>query len=161
MMNMVFVVFYLFIMKSSNAARDFFRFPSCCYSCNLYTTNMEISDSDTCELSNDTDVSTTHFDASTFMALRIDNKSVEMDDKIFRTEDVEIKDNISFGKMMLSDAVLTGLTKNNFKNPSPIQLKAIPLGRCGMGEWNNVFSAGAGFWNWRFVMHMYVYSYIQ
>lgn len=55
-------------------------------------------------------------------------------DKVERTEDVEIKDNISFAEMMLSDAVLIGLTKQNFKNPSPIQLKAIPLGRCGMGK---------------------------
>lgn len=55
-------------------------------------------------------------------------------DKVERTEDVEIKDNISFAEMMLSDAVLIGLTKHNFKNPSPIQLKAIPLGRCGMGK---------------------------
>lgn len=56
-------------------------------------------------------------------------------DNVSRTEDVDIKGNISFAEMMLSDAVLVGLTKNNFKNPSPIQLKAIPLGRCGMGKW--------------------------
>lgn len=55
-------------------------------------------------------------------------------DKVKRTEDVEIKNNISFAEMMLSGAVLIGLTKNNFKHPSPIQLKAIPLGRCGMGK---------------------------
>lgn len=55
-------------------------------------------------------------------------------DTIHRTRDVEINDNISFAEMMFSDAVLAGLTKNNFKNPSPIQLKAIPLGRCGMGK---------------------------
>lgn len=54
--------------------------------------------------------------------------------KISRTKDVEIENNISFADMMLSDPVLVGLTKNNFKNPSPIQLKAIPLGRCGMGK---------------------------
>lgn len=59
-------------------------------------------------------------------------------DKVNRTEDVEINDNISFAEMMLSDAVLIGLTKNNFKNPSPIQLKAIPLGRCGMGNKNPI-----------------------
>lgn len=55
-------------------------------------------------------------------------------DEVKRTEDVEIEDNISFAEMMLTDAVLIGLTKHNFKNPSPIQLKAIPLGRCGMGK---------------------------
>lgn len=51
-----------------------------------------------------------------------------------RTEDVEIDENISFDKMMLSDYVLKGLTKNGFINPSPVQLKAIPLGRCGLGK---------------------------
>lgn len=60
-------------------------------------------------------------------------------DKVNRTEDVEINDNISFAEMMLSDPVLVGLTKNNFKNPSPIQLKAIPLGRCGMGKCQKCF----------------------
>lgn len=55
-----------------------------------------------------------------------------MDETVKRTEDV--KTDNTFVDMMLSDAVLSGLTKNNFKNPSPIQLKAIPLGRCGMGK---------------------------
>lgn len=64
--------------------------------------------------------------------------TMEGADRVNRTEDVEIKDNISFAEMMLSDTVLTGLTKNNFKNPSPIQLKAIPLGRCGMGKCRNI-----------------------
>lgn len=58
------------------------------------------------------------------------------EEKINRTKDVEIEDNISFAEMMLSDPVLIGLTKNNFKHPSPIQLKAIPLGRCGMGKYH-------------------------
>lgn len=56
------------------------------------------------------------------------------DDICNHTEDVEIMNNISFSDMMLSDQVLTGLTKNNFRKPSPIQLRAIPLGRCGLGE---------------------------
>lgn len=51
-----------------------------------------------------------------------------------RTEDVEIDENISFDKMMLTDYVIKGLTKNGFINPSPVQLKAIPLGRCGLGK---------------------------
>lgn len=51
-----------------------------------------------------------------------------------RTEDVRIVDNISFAEMMLSESVLAGLSKNNFKYPSPIQLRAIPLGKCGMGK---------------------------
>lgn len=64
-----------------------------------------------------------------------------MDEAVKRTEDV--KTDNTFADMMLSDAVLSGLTKNNFNNPSPIQLKAIPLGRCGMGKRHgiNVFSS--------------------
>lgn len=51
-----------------------------------------------------------------------------------RTKDVEIEENISFDKMMLSDRVLHGLKRNGFTNPSPIQLRAIPLGISGLGE---------------------------
>lgn len=51
-----------------------------------------------------------------------------------RTSDVEIIANIPFSKMMLSNEVLTGLTNNGFIYPSPIQLRAIPIGCCGLGE---------------------------
>lgn len=51
-----------------------------------------------------------------------------------KTEDVEIKNNVSFSEMMLSSSVLTGLTKNGFVKPSPIQLRAIPLGKTGLGN---------------------------
>lgn len=51
-----------------------------------------------------------------------------------KTEDVEIKNNISFSEMMLSDFVLSGLLKNCFSKPSPIQLRAIPLGKAGLGN---------------------------
>lgn len=51
-----------------------------------------------------------------------------------RTSDVQIDENISFDKMMLSDRVLLGLTKNGFTHPSPIQLRAIPLGISGLGK---------------------------
>lgn len=50
-----------------------------------------------------------------------------------RTSDVEIEQNISFDKMMLSDRVLLGLKNNGFTHPSPIQLRAIPLGASGLG----------------------------
>lgn len=48
--------------------------------------------------------------------------------------DVEISENVSFRDMMLSEQVLSGLTKCNFTKPSPIQLRAIPIGRCGLGN---------------------------
>lgn len=50
-----------------------------------------------------------------------------------RTEDVQIQENVDFSSMLLSDKILTGLQKCGFKKPSPIQLKAIPIGRCGFG----------------------------
>lgn len=55
------------------------------------------------------------------------------DETIVRTSDVLICENVSFSKMMLSELVLNGLTKAGFKKPSPIQLRAIPLGRSGLG----------------------------
>lgn len=51
-----------------------------------------------------------------------------------RTKDVETADDVSFQDMMLSPRVLAGLTKCNFLKPSPIQLRAIPIGRCGLGK---------------------------
>ena len=50
-----------------------------------------------------------------------------------RTGDVLITENVDFSGLLLSDKVLSGLQKAGFQRPSPIQLKAIPLGRCGLG----------------------------
>ncbi|XP_069141496.1 uncharacterized protein [Argopecten irradians] len=49
-----------------------------------------------------------------------------------RTNDVLISDNIDFEGLLLSRTVLQGLKSSGFERPSPIQLKAIPLGRCGL-----------------------------
>ncbi|KAI3356925.1 hypothetical protein L3Q82_003566 [Scortum barcoo] len=49
-----------------------------------------------------------------------------------RTDDVLLSEGIDFGSLLLSQAVLDGLTAAGFRKPSPIQLKAIPLGRCGL-----------------------------
>ncbi|XP_070695626.1 probable ATP-dependent RNA helicase DDX20 [Pempheris klunzingeri] len=49
-----------------------------------------------------------------------------------RTDDVLLSEGIDFGSLLLSRAVLEGLTAAGFHKPSPIQLKAIPLGRCGL-----------------------------
>ncbi|MEQ2265345.1 DEAD (Asp-Glu-Ala-Asp) box polypeptide 20, partial [Xenotaenia resolanae] len=49
-----------------------------------------------------------------------------------RTEDVLLAEGIDFGSLLLSQAVLEGLSFAGFQKPSPIQLKAIPLGRCGL-----------------------------
>ncbi|KAL6449043.1 hypothetical protein ACFW04_000629 [Cataglyphis niger] len=48
-----------------------------------------------------------------------------------RTRDVKIQEDVIFFQMGLPDDILDGLTTAGFQRPSPIQLKAIPLGRCG------------------------------
>ncbi|XP_057373488.1 probable ATP-dependent RNA helicase DDX20 [Daphnia carinata] len=49
-----------------------------------------------------------------------------------RTEDVDIQENLTFSDMHLSSQVLKGLTKAGYVKPSPIQLDAIPIGKCGI-----------------------------
>ncbi|XP_071960533.1 probable ATP-dependent RNA helicase DDX20 [Antedon mediterranea] len=51
-----------------------------------------------------------------------------------RTDDVlnEENSNVDFASLLLSRPVLEGLQRTGFHRPSPIQLKAIPLGRCGL-----------------------------
>ena len=51
-----------------------------------------------------------------------------------RSDDVRITERVTFEELLLSEKVLHGLKKSGFHKPSPIQLKAIPLGRCGLGE---------------------------
>ncbi|RLU19378.1 hypothetical protein DMN91_007935 [Ooceraea biroi] len=48
-----------------------------------------------------------------------------------RTEDVKIQEDVTFYQLGLSQDILDGLICAGFQRPSPIQLKAIPLGRCG------------------------------
>ena len=50
-----------------------------------------------------------------------------------RTNDVILSESIDFDGLFLSKEVLKGLHSAGFEIPSPIQLKAIPLGRCGLG----------------------------
>ena len=50
-----------------------------------------------------------------------------------RTEDVLTEELVEFKSLLLSSDVLKGLSSSGFERPSPIQLKAIPLGRCGLG----------------------------
>ncbi|KAM9185069.1 putative ATP-dependent RNA helicase DDX20 [Mergus octosetaceus] len=50
-----------------------------------------------------------------------------------RTRDVVVPGGPSdFGSLLLSEPVLAGLEAAGFRRPSPVQLKAIPLGRCGL-----------------------------
>lgn len=51
-----------------------------------------------------------------------------------RTDDVHIDENVTFAGLLLSEPVLRGLKQAGFDRPSPIQIKAIPLGRCGFGQ---------------------------
>lgn len=50
-----------------------------------------------------------------------------------RTKDVAISENFSFESLLLPDKILQGLISEHFTRPSPVQLKAIPVGRCGFG----------------------------
>ena len=52
-----------------------------------------------------------------------------------RTGDVLIDENVNFTGLLLSEKLLSGLHSAGFQRPSPIQLKAIPLGRCGLGSY--------------------------
>ncbi|ESO82336.1 hypothetical protein LOTGIDRAFT_223393 [Lottia gigantea] len=49
-----------------------------------------------------------------------------------RTQDVLMSENVDFAGLLLSEPVQRGLLAAGFEKPSPIQLKAIPLGRCGL-----------------------------
>ncbi|MCI4380725.1 hypothetical protein PGIGA_G00243480 [Pangasianodon gigas] len=49
-----------------------------------------------------------------------------------RTDDVLSSGGVDFSSLLLSKPVLEGLAASGFQRPSPIQLKAIPLGRCGL-----------------------------
>ncbi|XP_077540720.1 uncharacterized protein LOC144152981 [Haemaphysalis longicornis] len=50
----------------------------------------------------------------------------------WRSDDVlQTDENATFKQFLLSDQVLSGLSKSGFVRPSPIQVEAIPLGLCG------------------------------
>ncbi len=50
-----------------------------------------------------------------------------------RTRDVLVDDvNVSFSDLQLSKQVVAGLRSASFYRPSPVQLKAIPLGKIGL-----------------------------
>lgn len=60
-----------------------------------------------------------------------------------RTGDVVLAEPADFESLLLSRPVLEGLRAAGFERPSPVQLKAIPLGRCGLGEDRGRPRAGA------------------
>ena len=51
-----------------------------------------------------------------------------------RTRDVLIDEDLKFDSLLLKNSVLDGLRRIGFKRPSPVQLKAIPYGKCGFGK---------------------------
>lgn len=51
-----------------------------------------------------------------------------------RTKDIELDENVSFEDLNLSKPILDGLKSAAFYKPSPVQLKAIPLGKIGLGN---------------------------
>jgi ATP-dependent RNA helicase DDX20 len=50
-----------------------------------------------------------------------------------RTKDIQSEEKISFDDLQLSKPILDGLKSAGYFNPSPIQYKAIPLGKLGLG----------------------------
>ncbi|KAK2841203.1 hypothetical protein Q7C36_012782 [Tachysurus vachellii] len=65
------------------------------------------------------------------MAVCVRKSAHEIDVRT-RTDDVLSSGGVEFSSLLLSKAVLEGLAASGFQRPSPIQLKAIPLGRCGL-----------------------------
>ncbi|KAK9503848.1 hypothetical protein O3M35_010319 [Rhynocoris fuscipes] len=55
----------------------------------------------------------------------------DLDDKS-RTQDILVVQDVVFPSFLLPDFILRGLEKYGYKKPSPIQLSAIPLARCGL-----------------------------
>lgn len=54
-----------------------------------------------------------------------------------RTEDVKLSGDqaeITFRDLGISPYVTEGLLACGFKKPSPVQVEAIPIGKCGYGE---------------------------
>ena len=49
-----------------------------------------------------------------------------------RSADVKCEEDVTFASLHLSEAVAAGVAAAGFLRPSPIQLRAIPLGRCGV-----------------------------
>ena len=77
-------------------------------------------------------------------------------DPVERSKDVWLTESIAFDELLLSKEVLSGLKKSGFHTPSPIQLKSIPLGRCGLGK---IFkkSTAVFFKLFLFVYHSFFY----
>lgn len=51
-----------------------------------------------------------------------------------RTQDVQLNEKVTFEDLNLRKAVIEGLRNAAYLQPSPIQLKAIPLGKLGLGN---------------------------
>ncbi|CEI93894.1 hypothetical protein RMCBS344292_08119 [Rhizopus microsporus] len=49
-----------------------------------------------------------------------------------RSKDVEIEEHVDFSTLLQNKQLLQGLQQSGYEKPSPIQLKAIPLGRLGI-----------------------------
>lgn len=68
------------------------------------------------------------------MATEVKKLVAQRFDQKARTADVIINEEATFASLLLHPSVQQGLTLAGFERPSPIQIKAIPLGRCGCGK---------------------------
>ena len=54
-------------------------------------------------------------------------------DAKIRTRDIHLDEQVTFSDLGLNKDLINGLSRSGFEKPSPIQLSAIPPGRCGLG----------------------------
>jgi ATP-dependent RNA helicase DDX20 len=54
--------------------------------------------------------------------------------KVVHTKDIELNENVTFEDLMLAESVVSGLRSAGYIKPSPVQFKAIPLGKLGLGN---------------------------
>lgn len=57
-----------------------------------------------------------------------------------RTGDIRLDEDLSFVDLGLGSVLIKGLSRSGFEKPSPIQLAAIPHGRCGLGLCPSLFA---------------------
>ena len=70
----------------------------------------------------------------------LEKPSSSNNNKKQRTKDIELDENVTFSDLLLNEETLEGLKGAGFFKPSPIQLKAIPLGKLGLGKKNEIIN---------------------
>jgi ATP-dependent RNA helicase DDX20 len=66
--------------------------------------------------------------------MKLNEESEDQKETVKRTADIKVSEDVTFSRFLLSDQTLNALNRCGFKRPSPIQLKGVPLARCGLGN---------------------------